>query len=91
MQEYSLATARDRYTAIVREVSTSDPIQLTRRGKPVAVILSIEEYRRLTTEERPFWETYEQFRQEVNLNEMDIDPVIFDDVRDQSTGREVQL
>jgi len=43
----SLAEARDRLTGLVRDVERGDRVQLTRRGKPVAVLVSREEYDRL--------------------------------------------
>lgn len=36
-----------------------------------------------------FWETLENFRQEVDLQEIGIEPKIFEGVRDLSPGREV--
>jgi len=45
---YSIAEARDALTGLVHRVEEGEPIQLTRRGKPVAVLLSQAEYLRLT-------------------------------------------
>ena len=43
----SLANARDHLTGLVRDVEKGHPIELTRRGKAVAVLVSREEYDRL--------------------------------------------
>jgi antitoxin Phd len=48
-KSYSIAEARDNFAAIVREIEERvSAIELTRRGKPVAVLLSVGEYRRLS-------------------------------------------
>ncbi|WP_420630696.1 type II toxin-antitoxin system Phd/YefM family antitoxin [Candidatus Leptofilum sp.] len=45
---YSIAEARNQFAALVRDAEESkQPVQVTRRGQPVAVILSAEEYGRL--------------------------------------------
>lgn len=87
---YSIAEARDHLAQVVHEAEKGVPIELTRRGKPVAVLVSTREYRRLTG--RPtFWEAYQAFRQkyapELAELEDDVeDP--FAGVRDRSTGRD---
>lgn len=43
----SIAEAKNQLTAIIHQAETGQPITLSRRGKPVAVILSIAEYERL--------------------------------------------
>ncbi|RIK19255.1 MAG: prevent-host-death family protein [Anaerolineae bacterium] len=88
MRTYSLAEARDNLTAIVRDVEKSSPVELTRRGKPVAVIVAIDEYRRLTAPEGSFSAALDRFRDEVVLNELDLGPDLFEDIRDAEPGRE---
>ena len=46
-KSYSIAEAKNHFTELVRDVENDSPIQLTRRGKPVAVLLSTREYERL--------------------------------------------
>ena len=87
-RSYSIAEARDNFAAIVRDVEQDSPIELTRRGEPVAVLLSIEEYRRLLAGRKSFWEAYSEFRDEVDLRRLNIEPEIFEDLRDVSPGRE---
>lgn len=89
IKEYSIAEARNLFTAIVRDLETTPSIQLTRRGKPVAMLLAIEEYDRLATGRAGFWDNYQVFRNTVALTELDIDPAIFTSLRDTSAGREV--
>lgn len=89
IKEYSIAEARNQFTTIVRDLETTPSIQLTRRGRPVAMLLAIEEYERLAAGRTGFWDNYQVFRNAVDLAELDIDPTIFDGLRDTSPGREV--
>jgi len=88
-KQYSIAEARNHFTAIVHDLKTHPSIRLTRRGKPVAVLLSIEEYERLAAGKTRFWENYEVFREMVDLAQLDIEPATFESLRDLSPGREV--
>jgi prevent-host-death family protein len=88
-KKYSIAEARQNLAAIVHELEQLPQIELTRRGEPVAVLLSIEEFRRLSTNNTSFWDAYIAFRDAVKLPELQIEPDTFDDLRDRSPGREV--
>lgn len=88
-KKYSIAEARDNFPGVVHEAEAGTRIELTRRGKPVAVLIGIEDYARLAGGRRDFWEAYEEFRREFDLLRLGIDPdEIFRGVRDPSTGRE---
>lgn len=86
---YSIAEARDQFTALIHDLKHHPLIRLTRRGKPVAVLLSIEEYERLSQPKPGFWQAYNQFRQETDLADLEIDPTLFSQ-RDPSPGREME-
>lgn len=86
----SIAEARHDLAAVVHQLDHQPRIQLTRRGKPVAVLMSMREYQRLTTPTRNFWEAYTAFTADTNLRQLNIEPEVFEDVRDRSSGREVQ-
>jgi antitoxin Phd len=90
LERYSIAQARDRFTSLVRTVERDAAIELTRRGKPVAVILSIQEYERLLARQAGFWQAYSVFKEQVNLEELGIEPHTFAGLRDRSPGREVR-
>jgi cellobiose PTS system EIIB component len=85
--KYSIAEARHNLAAIVHELDTAPHIELTRRGQPVAVLLSMRAYRRLKAPS--FWDTYQSFRKAAGLSKLNIQPEVFEGVRDKSTGREV--
>ena len=88
-KKYSIAEARDNFPGVVHEVEGGARVELTRRGKPVAVLMGIAEYEHLAEGRRDFWEAYEEFRREFDLTRLGIDPEeIFGNVRDPSPGRE---
>jgi len=87
--KYSIAEARDNLAKIVHEVE-SGPVELTRRGRPVAVLVSLNEYERLQGRGRSLWEEIDRFRERENLERNGIEPDAFEGIRDQTAGREVQ-
>jgi prevent-host-death family protein len=89
-KSYSTAEARDRFTAILREIEKAPAVEITRHGEPVAVLLSWREYQRLTSKKN-YWEAYLSFRDQFDLKDLGIEPEIFSESRDRSTGREVSL
>jgi prevent-host-death family protein len=89
--KYSIAEARQNLAALVHELEQKDHIELTRRGEPVAVLLSLRAYQRLTASKMNFWEAYQGFQQTHALAELNIGPEIFENVRDQAAGRDVNL
>ena len=90
---YSIAEARNQFAALVRDAEESNqPVQVTRRGQAVAVILSAEEYGRLLANqpERDFWVAYEEWRQKWQVPELDLDPEeIWGDVREATPALDV--
>lgn len=86
---YSIAEARDHLTSLVHEVEMGDPITLTRRGKPVAVLVSEVEYARLTGGKKGFWTAMQEWRAKVNA-EGGVFPTgeEFEGLRDKSPGRD---
>lgn len=89
-REFSIAEARNQLPALVHQVEKGPPVRLTRRGKPVAVLVSLREYERLGPRRADLWEAIEAFRRETDLGDIDVDE-IFAGVRDPSPGREVEL
>jgi antitoxin Phd len=90
-KQYSIAEARDRLASLVHEAERGSRVELTRRGKPVAVILGLHDYRRLHKAGLTFSEAFESFRKKVDLASLGIDPAVFDKTRDRSPGREVHF
>jgi prevent-host-death family protein len=89
VKKYSIAEARDNFTSVVHEAEEGTRVELTRRGKPVAMLVGTEEFEQMTKGAPSFREAYEIFRREHDLVELDIDPdEVFADVRDLSPGRD---
>jgi prevent-host-death family protein len=85
VKRYSVTQARANLSRLIEEVEKGARIELTRRGKPVAVMVGVEDPERLPNEGRGFWEAYQEFRRRVDLVELDIDPdEIWGDIRDRS-------
>ena len=57
----------------------------------MAVVLSIETYRRLLSPAEDFWTAYRVFRASVTDDDLVDAPEVFADLRDHSPGREVSL
>lgn len=90
-KRYSIAEARHNLAAIVHELEAQPTIELTRRGAPVAVLVSVDAFRRLQGNSLSFWDAYTAFRSTFDPTEFGSELDVFDAVRDSSPGRDVQL
>ena len=86
---YSIAEARDSLAKLVHDAEKGVAVELTRRGKPVAILVSLNEYEKLQKRSMSFWEAFEQFRTEVDLKSIGIEPSTFEGLRDRTRGRAV--
>jgi prevent-host-death family protein len=89
--DVSIAEARDNLARLVKRAERGEAIKLTRRGRPVAVLLSADTYRELSGVRPGFSERYEAFRRSHDLESLAIDTEIFDRARDRGAGRDVPL
>ncbi len=89
--QFSIAEAKNRLPSIIHYVEKGPYVKLTRRGKPVAVLLSIQEYERLRRKYSGFWSALSAFRQNIQDEGIEISGMDFDGLRDTSAGREVEL
>ena len=87
VKQYSIAEARDSLARLVHSAEDRSPIVLTRRGRPVAVLMSYSEYAGLR-DRRSFTEELARFRLQHEDRLCDLAQV-FEDTRDRSAGREV--
>jgi antitoxin Phd len=90
-KRYSIAEARDHFPSIVHDAERGTPIELTRRGKPVAVLISVEDYHRLSPAKPSFQEAYQRLRDRPEFRGVDVEPEVFEGIRDPSPGRPVDL
>jgi prevent-host-death family protein len=91
LQRYSIAEARARLPRVVDAVEAGVEVELTRRGRPVAVLISRQEFDRLKGERSHFAETYREFLEKYSLEEIGLEPDFRGSTRDKSTGRKVSL
>jgi prevent-host-death family protein len=90
-KSYSVADARARLPDILDEVEAGREVQLTRRGRPVAVVLSAHRYEALRSERTAFGDAYRAFLERHSPEEVGIDPEFFQSLRDRTPGRRVRL
>lgn len=88
-KQVSIAEAKSHLPRLVHEAEEGTVVHLTRRGKPVAVMLGAEEYARLARGKRDFAEAYRAWRAKYGGEDLGIDPdEIWGDVRDRSPARD---
>ena len=90
-RSYSIAKARDQLAELVHRAEKGSTVELTRHGKPVAVILSKQAYEDLTQQRPSLWAALERFRRETDLDALAGGPDPFEGLRDRSQGRKVDL
>ncbi len=90
-RRYSIAEARSNLPTIVDQAEAGQQIELTRRGKAVAVVVSLREFARLRGERAPFGEAYRHFLATHALSEVGLDEAFLTVTRDTASGRTVAL
>ena len=90
-QRYSIAEARSRLRRIVDQAEAGVEIELTRRGQPVAVLVSHREFERLRGTRVHFRDAYRKFLKTHSLQEIGVDDDFAAGARDRTTGRKVSL
>ena len=60
----SIAEARNDLSGIVRDAEAGRPVTLSRRGQPVAVLVSAQHYQRMAGQRPSLSETIQNFRTE---------------------------
>jgi len=90
-KSYTVASARAKLAEIVDEVESGKEVELTRRGKKVAVVMSAARYARLRGDRVAFMTAYETFCGEHDLKEVGVERGWSNGLRDRSVGRDVKL
>ena len=83
--QYSIAEAKNTLPNLVHVAEAGQRVEITRRGKPVAVLLSMDDYDRLTQSQPSFSQALQQF---CSLPNPQIPDTVFDSLRDSSPARE---
>lgn len=90
-KSYTVATARAKLAKIVDEVESGKEVEITRRGKKVAVVMSATKYARLRGDRVAFMTAYETFREGTDLSQVGVEPGWAKGLRDRDVGRGVKL
>ena len=88
---YTIAQARNQLSHLVRRAETRNPVELTRRGQPVAVLLSLQQYRSLSGNDGGFMKAYRNLRKKMGSAENAGVELDWNSLRDRSPGRKVRL
>lgn len=84
---YSIAEAKAHFAQLVHQAEEGQAVELTRRGRPVAVVLSIDDFRRLERPESTSWQAITRVREAYEMESLDLDPdEIFAIEKDPSPG-----
>ena len=86
-KRYSVADARAHLSDILNDVQAGEQVQVTRRGQPVAVVLSHQTYETLRGHRTSFGEAYREFIGRHSPAEIGVEPHFFDLTRDRKPGR----
>jgi prevent-host-death family protein len=90
-KRYSIAEARSSLPSIVDQVEAGQEVELTRRGKPVAAVVSLRELERLRSQRVSFVAAYRRFRKAYPLSEVGLTAGELASMRDRGSGRKVAL
>lgn len=88
---YSVAEAKNQLPALIHQAEKTGLVRLTRRGKPVAVLLSQKEYSRLADPPGAWFDRIMALRESGQIGAEDCDGDEFEGLRDRSPGRSVDL
>jgi prevent-host-death family protein len=89
-KRYSIAEARTSLAAIVDKAEAGSNVELTRRGRAVAVVISLREFERLRGGRRPFAKAFRTFLEKYRPSDLGMD-ADFPPARDRDAGRKVRL
>jgi prevent-host-death family protein len=87
-KRYSIAAARNNLARLVHEAEAGQPVELTRRGSAVAVVVSAHDYAQLAGKAPLLMDLVVEFRAEYGVDDLGD---VFGDVRDRSKGRDVEI
>ena len=90
-KRYSIAEARSNLPTIVDQAEAGLEIELTRRGKPVAVLVSLRQLERLRRDRPRFSDAYKLFLTKHSLEDINLENDFFESAREKGAGRKVSL
>ncbi len=88
-KEYSIAEVRNQLSAMVNQAEDGENITLTRRGRPVAVLVAFDRFQRLSLSTAPnLWHAIQEFRDITDLANADLSDQEVANWRDRELGRD---
>lgn len=90
-KKYSVAHARQNLPSLLHEVEDGAHVEITRRGRSVAVVIPLTEYERLTGSPGDFHQAWQGWRLSVQDEDLEQIQQTLDEARDTSVGREILL
>ena len=90
-KSYSVAEARRHLPKLLHDVEDGQQVEITRRGTPVAVVISLSDYQRLADEGSGFAWNYAAWRRSISEADLEIADDYFEGLRDRTRGREVDI
>jgi len=87
----SVAEARQNFARLIERARQGRAIEITRRGEPVAVLLSAADYRALKGERPSFVDAVARVRERLGVDDLEIGDEEFAGLRDGASGRKVSL
>ena len=87
----SVAEARQSFARLIRIAQRGRAVEITRRGEPVAVLLSASQYLALTGERPSFFRAVTRLRDRMDVDDLHIGDEDFEGLRQTTAGRRVSL
>lgn len=87
-KQYSIAEVRNHLSDVVHAVEKDGPVTLTRRGRPVAVLVSEADFAQLAHGKKDYWEALQAFRATHDSIQGALTDADFSGLRDQDRGRD---
>ncbi|MBI2900516.1 MAG: type II toxin-antitoxin system prevent-host-death family antitoxin [Planctomycetes bacterium] len=87
----SVADARNRLPELLRKVEAGEAVAITRRGRPVAALVSLPSFRARSGERGAFSAAYRAWRATVDPRDLGFPRGHVRRLRDRSRGRRVSL
>ncbi len=86
-RKVSVAEAKGKLPSIIHEVEQGSRVEITRHGKPVAVMVPMADYERLRERGRDFWNDLIKVRKVMSAEAIIVEDADFLGLRDTEEGR----
>ncbi len=91
IKKIPVVEAQNEFMSIIHDVENGPAVQLTRHGKPIAVLISARDYESLSNRGDKFKISLKVFRDRMKKDAIEITDADFEGLRDQSAGKEIEL